>query len=81
MIKQNVENIHKTRENMKAKLIESIISDELNNTHKTYGVCVLNKCYYDLSLNKELVERFVDFLNNEEVSEIDIDVIVEDFLS
>ena len=66
---------------MEAKLIESIVYDEQKVAHKTYGVCVLNRCYYDLSLNKELVEKFVSFLNSEAVTETDIDVIIEDFLS
>lgn len=66
---------------MKAKLIESVVYDEYNVAHKTYGVCVLNKCYYDLSLNKELVEMFVGFLNSEEITEAEMDVIIEDFLS
>ena len=66
---------------MKAKLIESVVYDEYNVAHKTYGVGVLNKCYYDLSLNKELVERFVCFLNSEEITEAEMDVIIEDFLS
>lgn len=66
---------------MKANLIESIVLDEQNIAHKTYGVCIYEKCYCDLSLNKELVERFVGFLNEDEMPEAEIEVVIEDFLS
>ena len=66
---------------MKANLIESIVLDEQNMAHKTYGVRIYEKCYYDLSLNKELVERFVGFLNEDEMPEAEIEVVIEDFLS
>ena len=66
---------------MKVSLIESVVYDEQNVAHKTFGVRVLNKCYYDLSLNKKLVERFVEFLNKDEAPDAKIEVVIEDFLS
>ena len=66
---------------MKASLIESIVYDELNVAHKTYGVRLLNKCFYDLSLNKGLVLKFIDYLNEDEAPEAEIEVIIEDFIS
>ncbi len=66
---------------MKAKLIESIVFDEQNIAHKTYGVQVMGKDYHDISLDKDLILKFVEFLNNDEAPDAEIEVIIEDLLS
>lgn len=66
---------------MKAEIIESTVFDEQKVAHKTYGVRVNDKSYYDISLDKELILKFVEFLNNDEAPEAEIEVIIEDLLS
>lgn len=66
---------------MKAELITSIVLDEDNKERTTYGVKLCGKCYYDLSLDRDLVLRFIEFLNSTPEPSACIDVVIEDFLS
>lgn len=64
---------------MGATLIISEIYDENDEPHQSFGIKLNGKCYYDLSLNKKLVERFIEFLNQDEAPTANLDVIIEDF--
>ena len=64
---------------MGAKLLISCVYDEDGKPHQSYGVELNNKRYYDLSFNKKLVERFIEFLNKDDAPLAHIDIIIEDF--
>ena len=66
---------------MKVKLIYSTVFDDFGTPYTSYGIAFEDKCYYDISLNKELIEKFVEFLNNDEAPAAEIEVIIEDLLS
>ena len=66
---------------LKAKIISGIIKNEQGEEITTYGVQVGDITYYDISVDKELILKFVDFLNSSKEPTACLDVVIEDLLS
>ena len=66
---------------MRVKMVNSIVFDDFGTPHKSYGIAVGDKTFYDISLDKLLIEKFVEFLNDDEMPLAEIEILIEDLLS
>lgn len=60
-------------------IIEKEVEVE-NNTYVSYGIERGEIRYDDLSINRKKVEKFIDMLNRNNVSDIHISDLIDDFI-
>lgn len=59
---------------------KSLITDEDGNSHLTYGISDDERSFSDISTDKSKIERLVMLCNEQKISPIHLDDVIEDFL-
>ncbi len=66
---------------MKAELIVGCIKDENGLVYESYGFKIADKIFEDISVDKDFVLKFIEFLNSEPEPQECIEIVLEDYLS
>ena len=62
------------------KLNTSTVSDEDGINHKTYGITYQEKEIFDISTNKEKIKNLIALCNEQKLSPIHLNDVIDDFL-
>ena len=62
------------------RINKSFVTDEDGVKHETYGISFDDKNIYDISTEKDKVEKLIKLCNENDASPLHINDIIEDFL-